>query len=262
MDLSPEIIESREVLAEFLNSRESGVRRVKPRVVFRTVEEHLGIPITMSLKIPSSEIGSITMLEAAILCALLQLEVPDSVVEIGTYLGYSTRLFLDNTSAGCKVTSIDLPTTFNVNPDAASYSELDIHLDDIKNDEYLRLKQRVVGAPYISDIDHLEVERLHLVKADSRLLTASQVATPKSVDFVFIDGGHDENTVASDSKLASELVGDSGVIVWHDFGSTIHHDVTEEIQSIAATRQIISVANTLLAIELRGDVKAIFKSAK
>lgn len=262
MDLSPEIIESREVLAEFLNSQEPGVRTVKPRVVFRTVEEHLGIPITMSLKIPSSEIGSITMLEAAILCALLRLTLPDSVLEIGTYLGYSTRLFLDNTGASCKVTSIDLPATFEVNPNAASYSELDLHLDDIKNDEYLRLKQRVVGTPYISDIDHLDAERLQLVKADSRLLIPSQVAAPRSVDFVFIDGGHDEDTVASDSNLASELVGVNGVIVWHDFGSTIHHDVAAEIHAIAATRQIISVANTLLAIELRGDIKAVFQNSK
>lgn len=253
-----DLIGSRKSLIEYFRSEECGVRRIKPRVFFRTLEETLGIPTKLSLQIPSSEIGSITMLEAAILCAILRLAQPRFVVEIGTYLGYSTRLFLDNTEGDCAVVSVDLPSSFRIDPIASTYSDDVLHSDDQKNDEYLRLRQRTVGAPYLSGIDPRDEDRLQLIKADSRSLGVSDFGGSVSPDFVFIDGGHDEDTVSSDSKLASNLIGDSGIIIWHDFESTIHQDVTTEVQAIASSRKILAVTNTLLAIELRGTARRVF----
>jgi hypothetical protein len=39
----------------------------------------------------------------------------------------------------------------------------------------------------------------------------------KKFETIFIDGGHDEETVVNDTLLALDLLADNGIIIWHDF---------------------------------------------
>ena len=50
-----------------------------------------------------------------------------------------------------------------------------------------------------------------------------------TIDFAFIDGGHTEEIVASDTEGVFSCM-EKGVIVWHDYKSGIHSDVTKYLQ--------------------------------
>ena len=70
------VIETVDTLREVFESGEKGVFTVKPRVIFSIIETQNSEPIEMNLQIPSSGIGSITMLEASILISLLKTTNP------------------------------------------------------------------------------------------------------------------------------------------------------------------------------------------
>ena len=109
----------------------------------------------------------------------------------------------------------------------------------------------------MSDLKPQDERRLRLIKADSKTLQTHHIAVPGTVGLVFVDGGHDDGLVRNDSRLASNLIGDDGVIIWHDFDSSIHGDVTQVVGEIAEGAVIVSIQHTLLAIELRGSARGL-----
>lgn len=232
-----------------------GLVRLKPRILFQAVERRFGgAPVELNLQIPSSEIGSITMLEAAQLVALVRLCRPTRIVEIGTYFGFTTRLFLDNSDENCHVFTVDLPEEVVLDAEARELDDDVLHSDGDLNDEYLRWRQLGSDPRFLSNLSASQRSRLSLVKADSR--TISSDLFEKRGDFgdtlVFIDGGHDKDTVANDTDLALSLVRDRGAIVWHDFESAIHSGVSPNVGRRAMDETIFAVESTLLAFELRG----------
>jgi hypothetical protein len=76
-----------------------------------------------------------------------------------------------------------------------------------------------------------------------------------AVDFVFVDGGHDFETIASDTERARGMLGGSGVIVWHDFNSGIHGEVTRYMAGESQRDIILSVPGSMLAIGLYGEAR-------
>jgi predicted O-methyltransferase YrrM len=87
-------LESIESLKELLNRETNGVITIKPRVIFQIVEKNLPEMSGFSAPIPSSMIGSVTTLEASIICSLLLLNKPLIIFEFGTFLGYTTSILL------------------------------------------------------------------------------------------------------------------------------------------------------------------------
>ncbi len=76
-----------------------------------------------------------------------------------------------------------------------------------------------------------------------------------------MDGGHDFETIASDTVRARRILGGSGVIAWHDFKSGIHGDVTRYMAGEADRDIILSVPGTLLAVSLTGAAREAFLAA-
>ncbi len=68
---------------------------------------------------------------------------------------------------------------------------------------------------------------------------------------VFVDGGHDYDTVKSDTQNALKLLTPDGAIVWHDYGNILFPDVTRYLQEL--NLPILHVGDTQLAIYFRGD---------
>ena len=102
-------LESIETLKERLIQEPNGVIGIKPRVIFQIVEKNLTEISGYFVPIPSSMIGSITTLEASIICSLLLLNKPKVIFEFGTFLGYTTSVLLLNSEKDSKIFSIDLP---------------------------------------------------------------------------------------------------------------------------------------------------------
>jgi hypothetical protein len=65
---------------------------------------------------------------------------------------------------------------------------------------------------------------------DSRKLTRAELRV--GYDFVFIDGGHDYETVKHDSELALQLVGRGGIIAWHDYNDNPANGVKTVVDKI------------------------------
>jgi predicted O-methyltransferase YrrM len=252
------VIETPEALKARLDAPARGIVTVKPRVFFRKVEEAFQGPVQMDLFVPSSAIGSITLLEGAIMVSLLKLLRPARVFEFGTFLGYSSSLMLKNTDPSCEVHTIDLGDDVERYREAEGYSDAELHADDKKNDDYLRFTQGTKGAVYLADLPERDRGRLTVLRGDSTQLDVAGKGYSGAFDLVFIDGGHDAATIASDTRKALEMIGGDGVIVWHDYNSTIHSDVTDFMAGFAKDQLVLHVQSTMFAVLLAGDARTRF----
>ena len=220
-----------------------GINNIKLRALLSEQEKQNLSPVMRSL-MPPVEIGSITLVDQIVLLSLAKLISAERVVEIGTYLGYTTALFAMNTNA--KIFSIDLPKTAQ---DDETFKEELVLSDGNYNDEFLRSKQNKEGEIYLNFLSDDELENISLIKADSTSINFSKEF--EFADLVFIDGGHERSIVERDTLNARSIV-KNGVIVWHDFGSTIHNDVSSFLLQ-AKDRKIFHVLGSLCAFEFMSN---------
>jgi hypothetical protein len=241
-------------LQEVVKNNYSGLVTLKPKAIFKAIEDLFGEPVNLNLHVPSSDIGSLTMLEATVMASLLKLLDPRVVFEIGTFLGYSTALLLRNTDSNCKVYSLDLDIDAAELATASTFSEHELRTDDVKNDNYLRYTQAAKGPYYLRNIDHTTRSRLKLLKGNSLEFNCSKNGVAGCVDLVFVDGGHEYDIIASDTVKALEMLGGNGLIIWHDYNSKIHSDVTRFLGEYSKDKLVLHVENTMLALLPVGDV--------
>jgi predicted O-methyltransferase YrrM len=125
------------------------------------------------------------------LCALAK-TIRAPIVEFGTFTGRTTYNMALNTSENIY--------TLDIGKDVERSGD-----HDCKYDYYLP-GERFLGTP--------EAARIELILGDSRQIDLQHLYD--TVGLVFIDGGHDYETVKSDSEKAFKLIRDDGVIVWDD----------------------------------------------
>jgi predicted O-methyltransferase YrrM len=64
-----------------------------------------------------------------------------------------------------------------------------------------------------------------------------------SADLVFVDSGHDYESVKRDSRLALELLAPGGCVIWDDY-SFHHWDSVLALNALAASVPLVRVAGT------------------
>ena len=71
-------------------------------------------------------------------------------------------------------------------------------------------------------------------------------------DLIFIDGSHKKEDVVSDSRLAFQIVGKGGAIIWHDYRIRDYRtdtlEVPEALRELAPAKPIFWVRGTTCAI--------------
>lgn len=221
-----------------------GINEIKLKVLL-TEHEKLNINPLIRTLMPPSEIGSITVVDQIVLLSLIRLTSPRRIIEIGTYLGYSTALLAMNSSA--QIFSIDLP---KVEMTRNSFDEQLVRSDGNYNDDFLRSEQNKRGEIYLDYLSSEERGRISLIKSDSTLINFQEEF--EYADFIFIDGGHESSIVEKDTLNARSIV-KNGVIVWHDFGSKIHNDVSSFLLG-ETDRKIFHVLGSLCAFEFIGEL--------
>jgi hypothetical protein len=236
--------------SKYLNSNYNlgDVNKIRPKVILKSVENLYKNPVEMKLCVPSSEIGSLTTLEASMLISILKIFKPKVVFEYGTFLGYSTSIFLKNTSKNCKVFSIDLGN------ELSQYEISDVNVKEILqndkvNDDYLRMVQSKSGPIYIKKEIDKNKNRLQLLHGDSTKLSVNDLSLNNIVNFVFIDGGHTYDIIKSDTEKSFQMV-KNGIIIWHDYNSKIHGDVTTYLNELSKDKKIFHIENTMLAFHI------------
>lgn len=230
------------------NGKPGIVNKIRPKIILQQIENTISKPVEMKLNIPSSQIGSLTTLEATMMIALMKLTDPKAIFEFGTFLGYSTSLFLKNSNKKCTVYSIDLGE-IEMKQEENTFNMDTVLSNDIINDDFLRSIQSTKGAFYIKDDIDNKNPKLQLLFGDSTKFSVSEKNLKNAIEFIFIDGGHTFNIVQSDTNKAFEMV-ESGVILWHDYNSKIHSDVTDFVDSLAKERMIFHIEHTMLAFTI------------
>lgn len=241
-------IETASELAGTLGS--PGIYAVKPRVILQRLEESPLANDLLLVPLPPSTLGSIPVFDAVVLACVIKLVRPKRVLEFGTFLGYSTRIILENSDDDCEIVSIDLPHGSKQGDSSLDVTDMQLHSSAAINDDFLRQLQFRHGARYLDSLTASQQRRLNLIKADSRQVKPDSLVNEAGAcfDLIFIDGGHDAETIASDSALAFATASGKATVVWHDFGSTIHTDVTDFINKSARHLRILSVKGTLIAM--------------
>lgn len=242
------------------NTSAPQVRAIRPKVLFQQIEAaHPDANVMFSVSIPSSAIGGMTLLESSILVSLAKLTGARSFFEFGTYMGATSVLLASNTSLDAHITTLDLPPNeIDANAPDGETASLILH-NDTANDNYLRQQFAEKGAFYIDRADtsvQSKIRRLHL---DSRKLDPKTQQLAGKFDFIFIDGGHDYETVSIDTANALAMAKPDSVILWHDYRSKIHGDVTRFVDDFSATTPVAYVENTMLAFMLNGRFKKLIE---
>lgn len=198
----------------------------------------------VTMRFPPEGIGSVTLVDQIVLLCLEELVQPRSILEIGTFLGYTTALLASNSNAE-RIFSIDLPTANSSKVN--EYDLLRVLADAHYNDDYLRDVQNATGEIYLDGLDEQDRNRISIIKANSTLLNFK--ATFGSIQFAFIDGGHNYEVVLSDTSQVLDVI-DKGVIVWHDYASGIHSDVTQFLDAYARDNLVFHVTGSLCAFQI------------
>lgn len=132
---------------------------------------------------PSGVMGSLREL-SILLCTIREVKAK-RIFEIGTFVGWTTRLIAMNVDEGAEVFTLDLP------------QESVAHA----------VGERFHGSPEAAKIKQLAGDSLHFDFS----------SWYGGIDFCLVDASHEYEYVAADTRNAFRMVRPGGVILWHDY---------------------------------------------
>ncbi len=155
---------------------------------------------TIRLSVARYEDGMLPSDEALALLTLLVAEAPSQVLEIGTYMGHTTRQMAENLPAAT-IHTVDLPEDFTAGRDPVS---------GLPKDDFHLIRQRVVGREFKGQPCAARIVQHFGDTATWDFRAAGQPS------FYFIDGAHTYEYCKSDSEKCLLLGAGRGVFLWHD----------------------------------------------
>jgi hypothetical protein len=182
--------------------------------------------VNLTLKHLPNDEGHVSILELLILSAFAsKLNETQNVLEIGTFEGI-TSLNCSLNAKFSKVYTLDLP--------------LGHSLDELQDKEYL---------DYDKDLINSDNRRSDILKNISNVIQLYGDSTKydfSKTDYsmAFIDGGHDYQTVKSDTENILKYINKPGSVFWHDYDVT--NEVGEYLQEISVEYDIKWIKNTRL----------------
>lgn len=201
---------------------------LRPHHLFRFVQGDRDV----TLPIPSRPgLGGLSLLETFVLIAAGRIVKARRAFEIGTFLGRTTLALAQNLQA--EILTLDLD-------DAASVGE---QLSD--DAEVMQLH---FAAPKLDFVGTACEARIAQLLGNSTTFDFSP--WKGAVDLVFIDGGHDVATAASDTKNAFALVegSSSAAILWHDYANPDYPELSAYLDDLSRERTMLHVGDTMLCL--------------
>jgi predicted O-methyltransferase YrrM len=160
--------------------------------------------------------GAIKLLDALYIRDLIADLKPKKILEIGSFLGFSTKWILDCSSADTPVVSLDPGVRHRI------FDNVDDHVRKFCASHSKRHK--IIKA-YLSEKDmlmflhdYLKFEpKWEAIEAVKFLDSIKVVDAPfDEFDFAFIDGDHSFSATIKNTHLVSKMMPNGGVIVVHD----------------------------------------------
>ena len=209
------------------------MNHIRPYRMFTLIETPPSERIA-SVPIPSRRAtGSVTLLETFLMVTALKLVAPRRVFEFGTFLGNTTLSLALNAPEEAEIFTLDLgedhATTVKQHPEDVELTQ--IHLASQKRLDFLGTS---IGC---------KITRL---SGDSTKFDFSR--WKDSVDFIFIDGGHDLATVKSDTENALQMARKDrqSCILWHDYRNPLYSALTYYLDELSERLDIFHVEETKL----------------
>ncbi len=164
--------------------------------------------------------GSIKQYDTWLLYKILNRYKPESILEIGHFLGFSTRCLLEISALwNARITSVDPNIRHRIFDNPRSIAE---KLNKSFIPDRLNLVEAFFGplvkSPYYYWLYETYEPRLNKNETD-KLLESRHIVDhtwPHKYDLVFIDGEHAYDAVRSNFNTALKLLNDDGVILFHD----------------------------------------------
>ena len=213
---------------------DSAVEKI-PSTMLRSIpvvwpDRVMGRPENLHLRIGRHEDGSLPVEDMVILVYLLVSARPAAVLEIGTYMGHTTRTIAENCPHAI-VHTLDLPQDFDRQSDTVEIPKDDHHL----------IERRTVGREFAGEPCAARI-RQHF--GDSATWDFSQA---RGATFFFIDGAHTYEYVKNDTEKCFELSGRRGSFLWHDVDDR-HPGVVRYLAELRGSGlDVVRFANTQLA---------------
>ncbi|MDR0534284.1 MAG: class I SAM-dependent methyltransferase [Verrucomicrobiales bacterium] len=166
-----------------------------------SLDEILGTKkVSVKCEIQRYENGMLPSDQAMVLISILRAENPQEVLEIGTFMGHTTKAMAENLPDSV-IHTVDLPVDFSiVNAPESLLPKDDFHL----------IQQRVVGREFRGSKFEKQIMQ-HF--GDTAQINFSTLGKPT---FFFIDGSHTYEYCKSDSEKCLNLCQGHGVFLWHD----------------------------------------------
>lgn len=181
------------------------VEYLESRELLRIPELPLGLlmgdaKVEIVLESQCYEDGMLPLEHALALLSLIRMEQPGKILEIGTYMGHTTRALARNLPEA-EIHTVDLPRDFSPEQDRRA---------DMEKDDFHLIAQRQVGREFLGTE---YARRIHQHFADT---AEWDFAPAKGADCFFIDGGHSYDYCRHDTEKCLEAGNGKGLFFWHD----------------------------------------------
>lgn len=185
----------------------------------------------VTVRVIKYEDGMMPSREAMALLAILAAEHPKEVLEIGTYMGHTTRAMAENLP-GSVIHTVDLPPDFESRPVAnGSPPKDDFHL----------IERRQVGREFNQRTFPAQIVQ-HF--GDTATMDFQNLGKPT---FFFIDGSHTYEYCKQDSEKCFALCGGKGTFLWHDCDEAHPGVIQFVLEWRALGRNIVRIRDTAIA---------------
>jgi hypothetical protein len=185
----------------------------------------------IKLRVMKYEDGMTPYGDALALLSLLVAEQPSHVLEIGTYMGHTTRAMAENLETAT-IHTVDLPHDFSADKDAGSFPP--------KGSFHL-IARRIVGREFKGQpFENRIVQHL----GDTVVMDFTPIGRPT---FFFIDGSHIYEYCKNDSEKCLALCPQGGTFLWHDCSERFPGVVKFILEWRALGRNIVHIEGTSLA---------------
>jgi hypothetical protein len=209
------------------------MRHIRPYKIFSLLDAPAS-QRTVNISLPSRHgVGGTSLLETLLIIAACRTVDARRVFEFGTFFGSNTLNMALNTPTDGKVYTLDL--------DEQRIAEVEQHpADALLTQLHLASQSSLdfAGSPVAGKIEALV--------GNSTAFDFSQ--WKDSMDFIFIDGGHDPFTVKSDTENALKMAAKAtpSCIMWHDYRNWDYAHLTCYLDELAQERQLFHVGDTML----------------
>jgi len=178
------------------------------------------------------QLGGLTLLETFLIIAAARVVRAERVFEFGTFLGSTTFVLALNTAWNAKILTLDL-----------DQRELD---HAVQHPADAALTQLHMASESLDFLGTSVSQKIETLSGNSK--TFDFAPWERSIDLVFIDGGHDLDTVKSDTENGFEMVSRDkpSCILWHDYRNPECSDLTQYLERLSDRLKMFHIGDTML----------------